>query len=38
MAKHGMCRYKPGDGMDSKKKYHKNGQQPVPEIENKTNT
>lgn len=36
MAKQGMRRYKPGDGMDSKKKYHKNEEKPVPEIENKT--
>jgi len=33
MAKAGMKRSKPGDGMDSKKKYNKNDVAPVPEIQ-----
>lgn len=35
MAKHGMRRFKPGDGMDSNKKYSKNDQEPVPELQGK---
>lgn len=35
MAKQGMRRYKPGDGMDSKKKYNKNKADIVPEIQGK---
>jgi hypothetical protein len=35
MAKQGMRRYKPGDGMNSEKKYAKNEQEPVPEIQGK---
>lgn len=35
MAKQGMRRYKPGDGMDSDKKYSKNEAEPVPEIQGK---
>jgi hypothetical protein len=35
MAKSGMKRYKPGDGMDSEKKYGKNDAAPVPEIQGK---
>jgi len=35
MAKQGMKRYKPGDGMDSEKKYGKNEVPPVPEIQGK---
>ena len=35
MAKQGMRRYKPGDGMDSNKKYGKNEAPPVPEIQGK---
>ena len=35
MAKQGMRRYKPGDGMDSDKKYGKNEAPPVPEIQGK---
>jgi hypothetical protein len=35
MAKQGMRRYKPGDGMNSEKKYGKNEQEPVPEIQGK---
>lgn len=35
MAKKGMRRYKPGDGMDSDKKYEKNDVKPVPEIQGK---
>ncbi|HKL73960.1 MAG TPA: hypothetical protein VJ903_03615 [Clostridia bacterium] len=34
MAKQGMKRYKPGDGMDSEKKYG-NKQAPVPELQGK---
>lgn len=35
MAKQGMRRYRPGDGMDSKKKYNKNIIEPVPELQGK---
>lgn len=35
MAKQGMRRYKPGDGMDSNKKYGKNEAPLVPEIQGK---
>lgn len=35
MAKQGMKRYKPGDGMDSNKKYGKNDVRPVPELQGK---
>ena len=35
MAKAGMKRYKPGDGMDSNKKYNKNDVDPVPEFQGK---
>lgn len=38
MAKQGMRRYKPGDGMNSEKKYRKNEQEPVPEIQGKAKT
>ncbi len=33
MAKEGMRRFKPGDGMDKKKKYNKNKVQPVSELQ-----
>lgn len=35
MAKKGMKRYKPGDGMDSDKHYEKNKMEPVPELQGK---
>lgn len=37
MAKKGMRRYKPGDGMDSDKHYNKNKNdvKPVPELQGK---
>jgi hypothetical protein len=35
MAKAGMKRYKPGDGMDKRKKYNKNDVPPVPELQGK---
>lgn len=35
MAKKGMKRYKPGDGMDSNKKYNKNEAKPVAELQGK---
>ncbi|MDD3947273.1 MAG: hypothetical protein PHI19_05480 [Clostridia bacterium] len=35
MAKKGMRRYQPGDGMDSDKKYGKNSVRPVPELQGK---
>lgn len=38
MAKQGMKRFKPGDGMDSDKKYNKNEQKPVPELQGKAKT
>lgn len=37
MAKQGMRRFKPGDGMDSDKKYNKNEQEPV-QIQGKAKT
>ena len=35
MAKQGMRRYKPGDGMTSDKKYSRNDAAPVPELQGK---
>lgn len=35
MAKHGMRRFKPGNGMETNKKYNKNSVKPVPEIQGK---